>query len=272
MTGTVAVPNTFQGVAVFTNGATGSNTNNVIGGTAPGAGNLISGNGNVGVLIRDPETTGTLVQGNKIGTNAAGTAALPNHSSGVQINVTTSNNTIGGAAAGAGNVIAYNNSNNIVGNGGISFAAGTGNAILGNSIYSNTRLGIDLNQDGVTPNDALDTDPGPNDLLNFPVISGVYAASGTLIVPFTLDVPAGSYRIEFFKNPSGADPSGNGEGELFASSRNLTHPGGGAMSLFAQLPRQRGRRDHGDRDGVHGRGHVFDVRRHLGVQRTPRRR
>ena len=168
VTGTVAVPNTSQGVAVFTNGATGSNTNNVIGGTASGAGNLISGNGNVGVLLRDPQTTGTLVQGNKIGTNALGTAALPNGSSGVQINLTTSNNMIGGTAVGAGNVIAYNNSTNIAGQGGIAFVAGTGNSILSNSIYSNTGLGIDLNHDGVTMNDANDVDTGPNDLLNYP--------------------------------------------------------------------------------------------------------
>jgi outer membrane protein assembly factor BamB len=52
-----------------------------------------------------------------------------------------------------------------------------------------------------------------------------------LTVNFTLDVPAGSYRIEFFKNPSGADPSGNGEGESFVSSINVTHPGGGPVSF-----------------------------------------
>jgi len=44
-------------------------------------------------------------------------------------------------------------------------------------------------------------------------------------------LPAGSYRIEFFKNPSGADPSSNGEGQVFASSTNITHPGGGLTNF-----------------------------------------
>ena len=96
----VAVANAAQGVAVFNNGTFGTNTNNIIG--VPGAGNVISGNGNFGILIRDPETTGTLVQGNKIGTNALGTAAIPNVNAGVGINVTSSNNTIGGTGGGHG--------------------------------------------------------------------------------------------------------------------------------------------------------------------------
>ena len=234
VTGMVAVANAAQGVAVFNNGTGGTNTNNVIG--APGAGNLISGNGNVGVLIRDPETTGTLVQGNKIGTNALGTGPLPNVSSGVQINTTTSNNRVGGTAVGAGNLIAYNNSSNSAGNGGVAFVAGTGNSILGNSIYANTRLGIDLNMDGVTPDDPLDADTGANNLLNFPQIVGAYVANGTVIVTCSFDVPAGSYRIEFFKNPSGADPSGFGEGQTLVATRNFTHPGGGAKFFSHNFP------------------------------------
>jgi CSLREA domain-containing protein len=226
VTGTVAVPNTNEGVAVFTNLAPGSNTNNVIG--TPGAGNVISGNGRVGVLVRDTGTTGTLVQGNKIGTNALGTAAIPNGGAGIEINETTANNTIGGAVPGEGNVIAYNNSGNTLGWGGIAFSAGTGNAILGNSIHSNTGLGIDLGEDGVTPNDPLDGDAGPNDLLNSPEITSVLHYGGTLTVRCRLDVPAGSYRIEYFKNPSGADASGYGEGEVFITSRDVGHAGTGA--------------------------------------------
>ena len=45
-----------------------------------------------------------------------------------------------------------------------------------------------------------------------------------------LDVPAGSYRIEYFKNPSGADASGNGEGEVFVElAQRHVHPGLGAV-------------------------------------------
>ena len=62
--------------------ATGAN--NLIGGTTPGARNVISGNGpnqaNVVVsqifLSGDPSPSGTLIRGNYIGTNAAGTVAV----------------------------------------------------------------------------------------------------------------------------------------------------------------------------------------------------
>ncbi len=81
----------------------------------------------------------------------------------------------------------------------------------------------------MTANDPLDADGGPNGLLNFPQITSVFESGGTLTVNFKLDVPAGSYRIEFFKNPSGVDASTFGEGEVFASSGNVTHPGAGAL-------------------------------------------
>jgi hypothetical protein len=78
---------------------------NTIGGTAAGAGNLISGNAGDALDIRGP---GNLVQGNLIGTDVTGTLALGNRD-GIAILGNagfTVNNTIGGTAAGAGNVIA----------------------------------------------------------------------------------------------------------------------------------------------------------------------
>jgi hypothetical protein len=81
--------------------------NNTIGGTAAGAGNTISGNIGIGVWISGSGTTGNLVEGNLIGTDPAGAAALPN-ATGVQIDQQASGNTLGGAAGGAGNVISGN--------------------------------------------------------------------------------------------------------------------------------------------------------------------
>lgn len=82
-------------------------SNNLVGGTAVGAANVISGNSALGVDIVGPTATGNTVQGNRIGTDAAGGGAIPNGVDGVLING-ASNNTIGGSGVGEGNVIAGN--------------------------------------------------------------------------------------------------------------------------------------------------------------------
>ena len=98
-TGQAAATNT---IGVFA-GLGGSGT---IGGTAPADRNVISGN-TAGVRI---ESDNNLVQGNLIGPTADGAAgvtpapAVAARPIGVQI-VAGNNNTVGGSAAGAGNVI-----------------------------------------------------------------------------------------------------------------------------------------------------------------------
>ena len=77
---------------------------NTIGGTTSSARNVISGNANQAVFIGDSGTNNNVVQGNYIGLNAAGTAALQN-GSGIEITNSAQSNTIGGTGAGAGNVI-----------------------------------------------------------------------------------------------------------------------------------------------------------------------
>src|SRR5262249_35188885 len=103
VTGTRAVANSGSGV-FFTNGA----KTTLVGGSVTGAGNVISGNGHDGVAIYGTGTTNSTVQGNLIGTNAAGTAALPNGGVGVEVNFGATDAKIGGASAGAGNVISGN--------------------------------------------------------------------------------------------------------------------------------------------------------------------
>ena len=83
-----------------------------IGGFLSGAGNLISGNSNVGIDIIGTSTTDTLVAGNLIGTDALGTTSLGNFGSGVSI-VSSGSNTVGGTLAGAGNVISGNGRNGL---------------------------------------------------------------------------------------------------------------------------------------------------------------
>jgi Calx-beta domain-containing protein/VCBS repeat protein/carboxypeptidase family protein len=112
------------------NGVGANSSNNTIGGTAPQDRNLISGSSANGITIQNfgGGASGNLIQGNFIGTNAAGTAALKN--SGKGIFVFTSNNTIGGTTAGARNIISGNGQDGI----GIDGSAGSNNTVQGNYI------------------------------------------------------------------------------------------------------------------------------------------
>src|SRR5262249_46496569 len=150
-----------------------------------------------------------------------------------------SNNTVGGTAAGSGNIIAYNGANHDAAGirvdvfdrvGGASGPAGTGNRLLGNSIHDNTSngltpnrgLGIDLIGNGPTPNDPCDTDTGPNNLQNFPVLTGASSVGGSTSIQGTLNSsPNRSFRIEFFSSPA-CDPTGFGEGQTLLGSVDVS--------------------------------------------------
>ena len=233
-TGTVALGNggPSVGVGVGLRSYGGLVSNNLIGGTAPGAGNLISGNAEFGISIEN--ATNNTVQGNLIGTDVTGTAALPNGNTGVRIQ--NSGNTIGGAETSAGNRIAYNRGD------GVLIDSGTGNAVLGNSIYANsggnptTSLGIDLSSgnDGVTPNDTGDGDAGPNNVQNFPVLTSVETTGSQTTIHGTLDsIPGGTFTIQFFANDQ-VDPSGSREGQYFLDTATVTPDASG--NFTAVLP------------------------------------
>ena len=96
--GTGAVSNGARGV--YINGA----PNNIIGGTTAADRNIISGSGAAGVRIVNLGATGNVVQGNYIGLNIGGAAAIPS-GGGIGIGNAATNNIIGGSAPGAGNVI-----------------------------------------------------------------------------------------------------------------------------------------------------------------------
>jgi hypothetical protein len=102
-TGTNAAPNAYQGI-LLASGASG----NVIGGAGTLARNVISGNAQYGVCITDSNTTGNIVLGNYIGTDASGSNALANQLSGVLIGGGASGNTVGGNYALTRNIISGN--------------------------------------------------------------------------------------------------------------------------------------------------------------------
>ena len=143
-----------------------------------GARNLISGNDRFGVVFSTTSTNNRL-QGNFIGLAVNGIAPLGNTSHGVFVTRLSANNSIGGIAAGAGNAIAFNGGDGVLigsdAGRGFATAAGSGNSVQSNRIFSNVGDGIDLGaNDGPAANDANDADAGPNGLLNTPVITSAF--------------------------------------------------------------------------------------------------
>jgi hypothetical protein len=180
----------------------GATYDNTIGGTLPGEGNLISGGG---VFLEysgySGSPTNNLIQGNLIGTDKTGTVALGGQGIyGIYIQG-ANNNLIGGTTPGAGNIIAFSSSTN----GGVDIESGTGDSILGNSIFMNSPLGIFLN----SANNANDDQAAP-------VLTSASSSTNSTTISGTLaSVANTTFRIEFFANQGLDHPSGNAEGQTF---------------------------------------------------------
>lgn len=219
--GTAEIPNAVVGLYVI------DSEGNTIGGEGSDEANVISGNGDTGLRLQGQETRFNVITGNYIGTNADG-AELGNGTHGIAA-VSSGMNFIGGTSFFDANVIAHNLGSGVV----VSFELllSTRKQILGNSIYGNGGLGIDLDAtdgdfleaDGVTPNDPDDTDTeAPNELQNFPVLDSATLTDDLLEISGSLNsVPNGEYLIEFFVS-SGCDPSGHGEGETFVGREEIS--------------------------------------------------
>ncbi|MGO9469517.1 MAG: beta strand repeat-containing protein [Isosphaeraceae bacterium] len=177
-----AIGNESNGIEV-SNGA----AKNTIGGASAGSANVISGNRLSGVRITGTVTIDNLVEGNLIGTDITGTLSVGNSADGVRIDSGASHNTIGGSSAGARNIIAFNAANGVrVGLDALD--AALANAILGNSIFSNSVLGI------VVDNSA----PGRAPVLSAAKVSGPHATiTGTLS-----GISRTTFRVEFFSDPA----------------------------------------------------------------------
>jgi len=205
VTGTADLGNRVGGVFI----ANGS-TNNVIGGTVAGSRNVISGNDFAGLDVRDGITTGNLIQGNFIGTDVTGTIVLAN---GIGVSFfQTIGNLIGGTTPGAGNTIVFNSGD------GVNLNAGSGNAILSNSIFSNSGLGIRLVNGG-------------NNNQAAPLINSATTASGVTTIQGALTSTANTtFTLQFYAN-SACDPSGAGEGQTHIASISATTDGAGNASF-----------------------------------------
>jgi subtilisin-like proprotein convertase family protein len=154
-TGAAGIPNLYAGVKIS------SGSTCLVGGTAPGAGNLISGNGVWGV--RTEQSDRIDVVGNLVGTDASGSAALGNgalQTGGAGVAVIDGNaTTVGGAVAAARNVISGN-----AGQQGLTFFDTNSNCCSGNVGIGNF-IGTD-----------------PSGTLALPNENGVYLRSRSAVV------------------------------------------------------------------------------------------
>jgi len=189
-----------------------------------GSGNLISGNTIDGINFSGSGPFSNKIAANLIGTKADGLSPLGNGFSGITLEGSSINNQIGGSASGSGNTIAFNAV------GVQSLSTNGGNLIQQNSIFSNKKLGIDLQGvPGPDANDPGDDDPGPNGLQNYPVIASAWNSAGMTTIAGSLNSEDGkSYHLEFFVN-SQCHSSGYGEGATYLGSTDVLTSGNNAM-------------------------------------------
>ena len=190
-----------------------------IGGTAPGAGNLIAGNETeVSLGSRD-----AVVQGNRIGPGINGNQPLERLSRGIRVG--GSGHLIGGLQPGAANEIT----------GGITVGSRNSgstqprrNSLLSNVQLNTSQTPIDLGDNQTTRNDLGDADVGPNDLQNFPVITQVTRGEETVTVKGGLNsARATTFTLQFYRMASFAAPS-----ELLGTERVTTDEAGIAYFEF----------------------------------------
>src|SRR5262249_31419170 len=137
---------------------------------------------------------------------------------------------------GHGNTIAYNAGHGVVVGNGLNDSA-VRDQVTGNRIFGNQRIGIDLGNDGVTPNLAGSPQPGVNHLGNFPVITSARAAGNTTIVQATIHGTANSSFdfVDFFAS-SAPDPTGYGQGETYLGEVRVATDGSGNATVTDTLP------------------------------------
>jgi hypothetical protein len=221
----IPIPNALDGVAIV------NTAGNTIGGATAGAGNVISGNGRFGVFLADSGSIGNVLQGNRLGTDSAGTAAVPNTFDGMAVLDSANGNTIGGIVAGAGNVLSGNGRFGLF----VSDAGTGGNVVEGNDI------GLTLGDSAVLPNvfDGMA-------LLNGATgntIGGTAASAGNSI--------AGNGRFGILLGANSTVVQGNAIGTNLASARGLGNLADG-IAIFNSASNTIGGSSNGARNIISG--------------------
>ncbi len=240
----------YEGNGIFDNG----NTNEVLAVADAVFSQIVtnlndSGEGSLRQAILDANSGG----GSQILFDLANTAPhvialqspLPALNESVAIDGTGQDIVLDGSALGAnGTGLVLNGRNNIRGltlrnfaSKGVVVLAGASNKI-DRVQFQNNGLGIDLNNDGPTPNDVLDEDEGPNGLQNSPTLTTAFTSGSNTLVRGTLQgVPFTSYRIQLFSTvPANSVKSGNGA--TYVQEVVVTTNNRGVASFSASLPQQ----------------------------------
>ena len=211
--GTSAIPNGGNGI-IISPGVNGV----IIGSRAVADRNIISGQDSItgampvsGAGIFTEGSNGQII-GNLIGTDANGTASVPNRTGIYIFNPAPANplnNTI------RCNTIENNNGTEPVEGFGIIINGASDNSVLSNSIFNNAKSAIVFINDG-------------NDNLPAPVLTTGVASGSTIEVNGTLSSPANPnsiFRIEFFISSNNRIPIT--EGQTFVGQATITTDGSG---------------------------------------------
>jgi len=121
-------------------------------------GNVINDNGSMGIRITG--ISDVVIRGNRIGTNYAGTSAVPNPI-GINLNTGAHSAIIGGSGAGQGNLISGN------------FIAGISGGLSNAHHFEGNIIGLNISQDAAIPNgDAVSITPSDGSTIVDNIISG----------------------------------------------------------------------------------------------------
>ncbi len=219
VSGSAALGNSENGILVAGN-------ENIIGGTYAGYGNVISANLGDGVVINGVRND---TQGNRIGTNAAGNAALGNIQNGVTINEDL--NLVGGTTINARNIISGNGANGVRVQAGAVLVQGnyigtdvTGTVGLGNQASGVYAFGMGSIQIG-------GGEPGSMNVISANGLFGVYVEDGSNEVSvFGNRIGtdrAGTFALGNIKGGVRLAGTGHEVGAAFSGARNLISGNGG---------------------------------------------
>ncbi len=170
--------------------------------------NMISGNNGDGIHILGNSANGNKIENNVIGLSVVG--SLGNQGNGVLIEGSNSNNVVGGAA-GAGNIIAFNDN-------GVWLKWAVPNRVRRNSIYTNDNYGI-------AKGFVLGNGNG------YPILQ---TANPNSILGLLTGSPGTLFEIDFFRVDS-CNSSGFGEGRYYLGSSSVVTDASG-QAQFTSPP------------------------------------